>query len=168
MPKYHTSHSPDLRPCTLCAPDVCIVFTPGYRNLSRLIPPFDENFYPSFDAFLTVFVVSSSPPSWFVNRYILNSSLLQYFGRISFSLYLIHGGLMGIFSNRIFNWVWSLTGRDSLLAHCAGFGIAYGLFFALAIWVADIFWRVVNVRSVRFARWLERYVTISVAESCER
>ena len=152
----------------LSAPDFCIDSTPGYRILSRFIPPFDDRFYPSFGAFLTVFLVSSSSPSWVVNRYILNSSLLQYFGRISFSLYLVHVPLIYIVSDRIFTWVWSLTGRDSLVAYCAGFGIAYGLFFALGVWVADIFWRVVDIRSVRFARWLERYVTISVAERSER
>lgn len=152
----------------LSAPDFCIDSTPGYRIFSRLIPPFDHRFYPSFGAFLTVFLVSSSSPSWVVNRYILNSSLLQYFGLISFSLYLVHGPLLCIVSDRMFTWVWSLTGRDSLLRHCAGFGIAYGIFCALVVWVADIFWRVVDVRSVRFARSLERYATISVAESSER
>ncbi len=86
----------------LSAPDFCIDSTPGYRILSRLIPPFDPRFYPSFGAFLTVFLVSSSSPSWAVNRFILNSSLLQYFGRTSFSLYLVHVPLLCIVSDRIF------------------------------------------------------------------
>ncbi len=47
-------------------------------------------------------------PSWAVNRYILKSSLLQYFGRISFNLYLVHVPLLCIVSARIFTWVWSL------------------------------------------------------------
>ena len=103
-----------------------------------------------------------------MNRYFFNSSLLQYFGRISFSFCLVHGPLLNIVSDRIFTWVWSLTGRNGLLAYCAGFAIAYGIFFVLVVWVADIFWRVGDVRSVRFARWPEQYVTISLAESSGR
>ena len=152
---------------TLSAPDFCIDHTPGYRVLSRLIPQFDpapHRFYPSFGAFLTVFLVSYNSPSWIVNRYLLNSALPQYFGRISFSLYLVHGPLLHIMGYRLFAWVWSNTGRDGMLAYCAGFGIAYGVFFAVVVWVADIFWRAVDVRSVRFASWLERRVRVSLAE----
>ena len=153
---------------TLSTPDFCLAYTPGYRHLSRFIPPpvpETHRFYPSLGALLTVFLVSYNPPSWFLNHYILNSSVAQYFGRISLSLYLLHGPLLHIVGYRLFAWAWSCTGREGLLAYCAGFGLAYCIFFALVVWVSDIFWRVVDVRSVHFARWLERRVMSSTAES---
>ncbi|CAF9907789.1 hypothetical protein IMSHALPRED_006494 [Imshaugia aleurites] len=147
---------------TLSAPDFCLDYTPGYRLLSRLRPQRFESefhlFYPSFGALLLVFLVSYNSPDWFLNRYILNSSATQYFGRISFSLYVVHGPLLHIVGYRLFTLASSLAERDSLLAYSAGLCIAYGIFFALVVWTADVFWRVVDVRSVRFARSLEQYV----------
>lgn len=156
---------------TCSAPSFCLKYAPGYRVLFRLIPQFDieyYRFYPSFGAFLTLFLVSYNSPDWFFNRYILNSSVAQYLGRISFSAYLVHGPLLHIVGYRLFTWAWSYTGRDGLLAYCTGFCIAYGIFFALVVWIADIFWRVVDERFARFARSLEQFIMISIAETTSR
>ena len=63
---------------TPSTPDLCLEYNPGYRVLSRLIPRSDIKphlFYPSFGAFLVVFLVSYNSPEGFFNRYILISSV---------------------------------------------------------------------------------------------
>lgn len=88
------------------------------------------------------------------------TSAAQYLGDISFSLYLMHGPLQVILEPRCLPFVWALVGGTE---ESAGMWRSTMAWFAglvvLApptLWISDIFWRYIDVQSVRFARWLER------------
>ena len=143
----------------LSAPDLCIQQTPGFMLLGRLIPPFDQRpfrFYPMVGACILVFLVSHSSQTWLPSYLILNSAAAQYLGRISYSVYLVHGPVTHSFGYLTFSWILSLVGQGTTLKYCVAFGLAYVLLLTIVVWVADVFWRGVDVKSVRFAAWVER------------
>lgn len=145
----------------LSAPDLCIQHTPGFKLLGRLIPPFDHQpfrFYPMIGGSMLVFLVSHSSNDWFLNRLILNSVTAQYLGRISYSLYLVHGPIIHSFGYLVFHWMLKMVGQKTMLQYCIGFGLAYILLLAAVLWAADVFWRGVDMQCVWFAAWLERQI----------
>ena len=92
---------------------------------------------------------------------VFTSSVGQYLGDISFSLYLMHGPLQGVLEWRVIPGVW----RFFVDPEAESYGMAsYTMAWAcgllilapMTIWISDIFWRFVDVQSVHFARWLER------------
>lgn len=146
----------------LSAPDLCIRQTPGFMLLGRLVPPFDQKpfrFYPMIGGCMLVALVSHSSPTWLPNHLVLNSAAAQYLGRISYSLYLVHGPVIHSFGYLLFPWMLRLVGRETTLRYCIGFGLAYTLLLVVVVWVADVFWRGVDMKSVRFAAWLEAQIT---------
>ena len=159
------------RLCLLCislylmsAPDHCLLYTPGYRVLSRLIPSFDASphrFYPSIGAFLLVGLVSNCPPDRFINRYLLNTRVIQYFGRLSYSIYLVHGPLVHILGYRLFDYMLTLNGSKTISGHTGLFLVTYTIFFAVIVCNSDIFCRVVDEPSIRFARQAKKWVMSS-------
>lgn len=83
---------------------------------------------------------------------IFTNSVSQYLGRISFSLYLVHGSIIHTLGYGLLQTLWSIIGEDRketcfvLVAVCVT---------VVTIWWADIFMRLVDIPSVNFARWLE-------------
>ncbi|KAF2165023.1 hypothetical protein M409DRAFT_67687 [Zasmidium cellare ATCC 36951] len=79
---------------------------PGWKTLRLLIPPaYDDNtnqtyrwYYLFWAAAFTLVSVKEIP--WL--RWIFESSPAQYLGRHSFALYLIHGPMIGLLSERLF------------------------------------------------------------------
>ena len=97
----------------------------------------------------------------------LSTGPIQYLGSISFSLYLMHGPLLNSsLGNRAMDLIWEFAG---LPAGEAGIreetASAKQLFFVwtagafglggFSVWVADLFWRLVDRPCVDFARWLD-------------
>ena len=152
----------------LCSvPDLCLPFTPGYYHLYHLIPNFDPNphrFYPSIGAFMLVALVSLNSPLWFLNRHVLTTTAAQYFGRISYGLYLLHGPTMHIFGHRLFAWALGMTGTHTQAAYCAGFLTAYAIFLTCVVWMADIFTRVVDAGSVKLAGMAAKFLLLDVRD----
>lgn len=85
---------------------------------------------------------------------------MQYLGRISFALYLVHAFLLHTVGYALLALVWSFTGVETLLMREVGFVIAAVPIVACAVWAADIFTRFVDDPSVRFAKWVERSVLV--------
>ncbi|KAI0969603.1 hypothetical protein F4678DRAFT_473802 [Xylaria arbuscula] len=81
----------------LSAPDFCMGDTPGFILLSRMIPHSDPapfRFLPSLGGLLLVALLAHAPSSDPVISTALRSSIAQYFGRISYSIYIVHGPLI--------------------------------------------------------------------------
>lgn len=76
-------------------------------------------------------------------------------------MYLVHGPIVHMLGFWIVPWCWSFTGKDTLWRKELGFLIAFVIVTAVVIRAADLFWRYVDVRSVSFARWLEKKITVS-------
>lgn len=91
----------------------------------------------------------------------LSYPVFQYLGRISFSLYLMHGLMMRTLGHRMVLEGWNLFPKSARTERT--FVVILTFFFAifpLTICVSDLFWRVVEAPSVKFVRWLEGMVIV--------
>lgn len=91
----------------------------------------------------------------------LSFPLFQYLGRISFSLYLVHGVIIRSLAHRLILGAWNHFPKDASVERTSIVIIAF-LFAVLpaTICVADLFWRVVEGPSVEIVKWFERVVIV--------
>jgi len=89
---------------------------------------------------------------------LLCTRTVRYLADISFALYLMHGLMNDIFLLPIVDRLYTgIGGREEakfwgrMIVWVAGL-LSLG---SIYIWAADVFWRWVDIPSVRFARWLE-------------
>ncbi|KAK4449089.1 acyltransferase family-domain-containing protein [Podospora aff. communis PSN243] len=137
----------------LSQPDVGGDETPGWVWLEGVIPEWWEDkhrYYQSFGAMVFVMAVGRSN-GW---QRVFNSGVVQYFGRISYGLYLMHGPVMHTLGYTIEKWVWGMTGIEGA-AYYWGFALASLLVIPTVVWVSDIFSRAVDAPVVRFSKWVE-------------
>jgi len=133
--------------------------TPGYRTLISLIPyPYASNgliigvFYLAIGAVMIVFALENAP---FLQR-IFTTSIAQYLGDISFSLYMLHGVVEFTLGQWLVPKLIEVTGgwKNGQL----GFGgtmLLAGLILApITLWVSDVFSKSVDEKCVVFARWV--------------
>lgn len=135
-------------------PDARGAETPGWVWLTSLIPSWwgEEHYryWQGVGAVLFIVAVARSS-SW---QRFFNTAVVQYFGKISYAIYLMHGPVMHVLGYRWEAWAYSITGVE-------GNNYKYGFFLGAAfavptvIWVSDIFWRAVDIPTVKFARWFE-------------
>jgi peptidoglycan/LPS O-acetylase OafA/YrhL len=135
-------------------PDQSFEETPGWIWLSSLIPNWFEEKYRYWQTIGSITFVLA------VNRLPLlqkpfNTPLVQYFGKISYALYLMHGPVMHVVGYLVQNVAWQITGHKTESAYLGGFILGAVINIPLVIWAADVFWRFVDAPSVKFARWLE-------------
>jgi peptidoglycan/LPS O-acetylase OafA/YrhL len=136
------------------SPNAGVNYTPGYVWLSRLIPKTygePHRFLQSIGAVLIVCSINNSKK---IQKLFLNR-LSQYVGQISYAFYIVHGPILHGLGYCIMSTVWKYVGRSSSIQFMAGVVVTWIICFSLSLWVADIFWRMVDLPSVRFARWLE-------------
>lgn len=139
-------------------PDLGTEGVPGWQFLGSLIPEYFSDkyrFWQIWGSILFIFCVARSPP-W---QRIFNTSAVQYFGRISYALYLMHGPVMHTAGFMIERWAWSITGTEGT-AYPRGFILAAVFNIPLVIWAADVFCRAVDAPTVKFSRWIENKCTI--------
>jgi peptidoglycan/LPS O-acetylase OafA/YrhL len=147
----------------LSSPDFCISETPGYRLFGRLTPASDPapfRFAPNVGGILLVALVAHMAPSHRLVRTLLNARLPQYLGSISYSLYIVHGPLIHTLGYAVFPLFWSITGRDETWRYIVGFTAAYVVLVGVVIWVADVFWRTVDMPCVRLGKRFEKFVCV--------
>ncbi|GAW23812.1 hypothetical protein ANO14919_133890 [Xylariales sp. No.14919] len=147
----------------LSAPDFCIQDTPGYSVFGHLIPASDPapfRFWPDIGGVILVALIIHTSPSNVLIRWFLNSEIPQYLGRISYSLYILHGPMIHVVGYAIFPFFWTLTGREETWRYILGFLAAYTVFVGIIVWVADVFCRAVDEPCVRLARKIEQVVLL--------
>jgi peptidoglycan/LPS O-acetylase OafA/YrhL len=138
--------------------------TPGYATLNALIPFWfrsRDRFWPCMGGLLVVKAVTNGP----VVQRLYNTPFAQYFGRISFTLYLIHGPMDHALGYSLLGWIWGRfadwtewprgTEELGMGPYMTGWFVGAVIHMCVVICVADVFTRAVDVRSVRFARWVE-------------
>jgi peptidoglycan/LPS O-acetylase OafA/YrhL len=87
-------------------------------------------------------------------QHLFNSRFAQYLGKISFALYLIHGPLLWSYG------VWLgprlVPTNDDVTMSQWGWGVTlcYLCFWPVAIYEADVVTRLIDMKSVTFARWV--------------
>ena len=129
----------------------------GWSLLTALIPRWwqadSHRYYQSLGAILFVFCVSNSPSRWWQRR-VFNTAFVQYLGRVSFALYLVHGPVLHTFGYGVERAVWGAMGTEGW-RFAGGFAVAGVVVVPVTLGVADAFWRGVDRPVVRFGRWVE-------------
>ena len=128
--------------------------TPLYRYLSWLsYPSFgqDFRFWQCLGGGVLFATISTSP----VLRKPLESSSVQYLGRISYGLYLMHGPVIHTVG---FGVVGLLHGDSEEHVGTIEYLVALTVTTACAIWAGDVWWRAVDMRAVKWARQVSDYM----------
>lgn len=136
------------------SPNTGYKWTPFYMWTAKLTPktyPEPHRFPQTIGAALIVFSInrSKSIQSLFTN------DLSQYLGKISFAFYIVHGPILHSLGYSIMPNIWNIVGKETDFQYCLGFFIGWLICLPISIWAGDVFWRAVDVPSVRFSRWLE-------------
>ena len=129
---------------------------PGYATLASMIPRVYHEvkkvdyFWVPLAAVFLVGTLDSAPSL----QRIFTSRFAQYLGDISFSIYLVHGPLLWSYGA----WLAPRlipTGEDvSDVQYGWGVALCYLCFWPVVIYEADLVTRVVDGKSVQFARWV--------------
>ncbi|KAI1137902.1 acyltransferase family-domain-containing protein [Hypoxylon sp. FL0543] len=141
--------------------------TPGFEFLARLIPErwraagSPDHFWPSIAAVWLVLSVDRAP---FLQR-VFTCRFAQYLGRISYSLYLVHLVILHSFGFWLGKYFVGLAGSDSELHYFAGVLAAAAVFWLISVWAADLGWRFVDAKVVRFASWVYNRLCKNLAVS---
>lgn len=137
-------------------PDADGHISPGYMRLTNMIPDrYTEKhrFWPTIGAVMIVWSVGNLK---FLKEKVFKSYVMQFLGRISFPLYVCHGFIIHTFGYMVMDWVWASTGGyDDWCRFKLGFAFSAVCTIGITIWISHIFLRVVDVRCVKFAKWLE-------------
>ncbi|KAL2001503.1 hypothetical protein VTN02DRAFT_1669 [Thermoascus thermophilus] len=141
------------------SPNTGVKFTPGYKWLANVTPktyPEPHRFPHTIGAVTIVWSINNSRDiqKLFTNR------LSQYLGRISFAFYIVHGPILHSLGYSIMPSIWEFTGKETNAQYCAGFLIGWLICLPVCLWAGDVFWRAVDIPSVKFARWLEGKVIV--------
>lgn len=129
-------------------------YTPGFRWLAELTPrtyPEPHRFPQSLGAFMLVHAITNCTA---IQR-LFTAPISQYLGRISYAFYIVHGPILHGLGFALMPRLWAVTGRETNLQFCAGAAVGWSVCLVLSLWLADLFWRVVDVPCVSFTRWLE-------------
>ncbi len=81
---------------------------------------------------------------------------VRYLGRISYSLYLVHGLGNRTIESDCCTRAGVFSARKGLGPTPSAFVVSSSIYFPLILWVSDIFWRAIDLPSTETARWLER------------
>ncbi|KAJ5543312.1 Acyltransferase 3 [Penicillium sp. DV-2018c] len=139
-------------------PNIGFKWTPLYRWLWHITPytyPEPHRFAQTIGAVLIVFSINHSPDI----QKLFTNPLSQYLGKISFAFYVVHGPILHCLGYSIMPTIWNLTGKETDFQYCLGFLIGWLICLPVAIWLGDVFWRAVDIPSVKFARALEDRLT---------
>jgi len=134
-------------------PEKLVSHSPGWATLHSWIPNVHHpvRYWVNWGALMLVWSTSCST----YLQGLFTNEPVQYLGKISYSLYLMHGPMTHTIGYGIMDFMWTHVGRDTYFKKELGFGVAGIIDLIAIIWTADIFTRVVDTPSVNFARWFE-------------
>ncbi|KAI6247852.1 O-acetyltransferase PaAT-1 [Erysiphe necator] len=98
-------------------------------------------------------VIACTQLSWLKN--ILNMAIPQYLGSISFPLYLTHNLCLRILEPIFIPIFEKVIGKTSFWERHLFWIAGLLIYFPVIIMISDLFWRMVDIPSVKFAHWLE-------------
>lgn len=131
---------------------------PGWMTLWSLIPSYIHDRHRYWTGWGALLLVWSTSNSRMLQR-IFTNAFTQYLGKISFSLYLVHGFVIHTVYYALIEVLWGVVGDETNLQKEIAFEIALVLVTGCLVWVSDVFMRLVDTPSVKFARWVEDRMT---------
>ncbi|KAK4935767.1 hypothetical protein LTR10_023217 [Elasticomyces elasticus] len=144
----------------LSYPDAAGHATPGYITLTKLIPPgFTEmhRFWPTIGAILIIWSLSRID----FLRHVLCWSPLQYLGKISFPLYVMHGPIIHTLGYLILPKTPEVETPEIMRQFEFEFLKSSVFIVFTVIWAADVFLRVVDTPCVTLTKKLERMLFVT-------
>ncbi|KAG6003795.1 hypothetical protein E4U43_000864 [Claviceps pusilla] len=135
----------------LSYPDVGAEYTPGFILLSRLVPRYYSPlarwmFYDSIGALLLIPCIVHSD----CLRDLLESRVAQYLGKMSFSIYLVHGPLLHGLG------FWIMPRLFERFGWTGGFLVGWVVLFTITMYLAHWWYKKVDVWSMTVGRRIER------------
>ncbi|KAN0071566.1 Acyltransferase family domain containing protein [Elaphomyces granulatus] len=145
------------------SPNVGMKFTPGYMWLARLTPetyPEPHRFPQTIGAILIVCSINNSKTI----QKLFTNQVSQYLGNISYAFYVVHGPILHSVGYSIMPSIWAVTGKQTNYQFCLGLLVGWLVCFPVSLWAGDVFWRMVDIPSVKFARWLESKIVVKTGD----
>ncbi|KAA8648987.1 hypothetical protein EYZ11_000768 [Aspergillus tanneri] len=140
-------------------PNTGYKWTPFYMWTWKITPktyPEPHRFPQTLGAILIVFSINHSKDI----QKLFTNPLSQYLGKISFSFYIVHGPILHSLGYSIMPNIWNIVGKETNFQYCLGFFLGWLICLPLSLWAGDVFWRAVDIPSVKFARWVEDQVIV--------
>ena len=129
--------------------------TPGWMWMASFFkknPAYGVNVWLSIGATTVVSAIS------FIKgcQGVLETRPIRYLGKISFALYLVHGLGNQLIGKPLIDFMWNnFTGTEPGFWKEFAWLSAIAIYIPILIWLADIFWRLVDAPSVTFAKMVE-------------
>jgi peptidoglycan/LPS O-acetylase OafA/YrhL len=146
----------------MSAPRFAYKTAPGYTFLTTSIPKWylhKETLLPSIGATLLMYCLTLCSPSSVCYK-VLTTNFVLYLGKISFSLYLVHGPILHIIGYMFPHMIWHFTGSSTTALYAFGLLAGWAINLAIVLWAADIFTREVDKRIVRLISWIEVFCCV--------
>lgn len=124
--------------------------TPGYKTLMWMM----DNWFrwQTIGCGLLVWSVRNSSDL----QIVFTNGFAQYLGNISFALYVVHGNVRRTVSYAVIPTLMGWThGKESKAGYAVMVIVNTICTYIVAIWLADLWWRSVDIPSIRIARWFE-------------
>lgn len=151
--------------------------SPGYVYLNSIVPEYwsqKHRFWPNIGAIIIVWSVGNLEKL----KRLFSSGFVQYMGRISFPLYVMHGPIINTFgymvsrhrdtylsivltASQTMEWIYAIIGTEERWRLEVGFFLAALLTITAVVWAADIFLRTIDTPCVRFSKWFEEKLFVS-------
>jgi peptidoglycan/LPS O-acetylase OafA/YrhL len=138
----------------LSYPDAGAEWTPGFVFLSSLVPKYyiplsGWMFYQAMGALILLPCILRTPSI----RALLEGRTAQYLGKISFSLYLVHGPILHSLGFWIMPRLFERLGRTS------AFVVGWIMLLSVTLYLADWWYRKVDLWSTTVGKRIERHMT---------
>jgi peptidoglycan/LPS O-acetylase OafA/YrhL len=92
---------------------------------------------------------------------ILTTAPIQYLGKVSFSMYIVHEPLLHVIGYHTVPAMWQVTGKEEVIQYQVGFGLGMLVTFFILLWCADVFRKLVQQPCERLSVWIEKKCCIS-------
>lgn len=129
--------------------------TPGFIWMTSLFAShkgFASNAWLSIGAVIVVSALSFMKGC----QAVLETRPIRYLGQISFALYLVHGLANQLIGRPLVDFMWNnFSGTEPGFWKESAWLFATLVYIPILIWIADIFWRLVDGPSVPFAKMVE-------------
>jgi peptidoglycan/LPS O-acetylase OafA/YrhL len=170
-PNYGAELTPGIRSLLATTPD-------PFAHMDELAP---QKFWFALSAFFVVWACGELDGV----RRVLETPLSQYCGRVSYAVYIVHGPVLAMFQDHVVGTVFSpaigelgmpefrpamppsgikaIFGTESPFQRTMSWLVSLMILGPTVVWVADVFWRAVDIPMINLARRLE---TVCLDDSC--
>lgn len=123
--------------------------TPGYEWISSLTHNY--KYWHAYSAMLLILAITHEGSL----QQLFTSRFSRYMGNISFSLYLVHGPVLHGFGYSLASKFVNRMQPETESQYDIGLFAAFLILSPIVIWVADLFWRLVDKPCTTLVVWLE-------------